>query len=368
MADGKEEDPSQKTEEASHHKLEEAKKKGQVPLSKELTHFFALIAATIFVALLAPFIGQRLAATLKPYFDTNMDLMDEGASFIYVIFDTLWEVFLLFSVPLLLFAAAGVLAGGLQTQFSFSTEKIAPKLSNISLISGIKRLFSLKAMMEFMKGILKLSVVGAITLLIIWPEISRLDVMATIGVIDIYQEVRDVVTQLFIAVVCALLVLAAMDFIFQKFQFAKDMRMTKQEVKEEHKQLEGDPQIRSKRRQKQRALSQSRASISDIPHATVLVTNPTHFAVGLKWDIATMEAPQVIAKGQDLIAVRMRQVARENDVPIVENPPLARALYSSLEIDEFIKPEHFLAVAEIIRYVKGVDAHYLAREEVGEAE
>jgi flagellar biosynthetic protein FlhB len=364
MADGKEEDPSQKTEEATSHKLEEARKKGQVPLSKELSHFFALIAATIFVSLLAPYIVQRLIVRLRPFFDKSMDHLTDGTSLIHVVFGTLWEVFLLFSVPLLLFAAAGVLAGGLQTKFAISTEKIAPKLSHISILSGIKRLFSLKALMEFTKSLLKLAVVGSITLLIIWPEISRLDVMASIGVIDIYHEVRDVVTQLFIAVVCALLVLAAMDFIFQKFQFAKDMKMTKEEVKEEHKKLEGDPQIRSKRRRKQKEMSAQRSSISEIPHATVLITNPTHFAVGLKWDDATMEAPQVIAKGQDLIAVRMRQMARDHDIPILENPPLARALFSNLEIDDLILPEHFLAVAEVIRYVKGVDHHYLAREEV----
>lgn len=364
MADNREQDPSQKTEEATPHKLEEARKKGQVPLSKELNHFFALIAATLLVAIFAPYIGQRLVSILKPFFDTSLDSISGGTSVIKLAFDTLWSVFLLFIAPLALFALAGVLAGGLQTQFNFTFDQIAPKLNRISLLNGTKRLFSLKALMEFTKGLMKLTVVGGITLLVIWPEISRLDVMATIGVSEIYHEVRDVVTQLFIAVVCALLVIASMDFIFQKFQFAKEMRMTREEVKEEHKTMEGDPKVRSKRREKQKQMAMQRSSMSEIPHATVLVTNPVHFAVALKWDEATMQAPQVIAKGQDLIALRMRQMAREHEVPVVENPPLARALYSSLEIEDTILPEHFRAVAEIIRFVQGVDARYLAREEV----
>lgn len=359
-----EKDPSKQTEEATPHRLEESRKKGQIPFSREVTHFFAVLGILVVISALSPYLGREMVFALRPYLEKAGQISMEGGLLMGSLSTTVWKVFGILALPMAVFAIAGLVSGGIQTKFLVSLDLLKPKLQRISFMSGFKRLFSIKAFVDFLKGLLKLTVVGGITIAVIWPELDRLDALTSIAVSHIFEELRGLTTQLFVSIACVLLVLAGLDYMFQYFQFMKEMRMSRQEVKEEHKSLEGDPHIKGKRKQKQKELSQSR-SIQQIPHATVLVTNPTHYAVALKWEENSMQAPQVIAKGVDLVAIRMRQVARENDIPIVENKPLARALYASLEIDELILPEHYKAVAEIIRYVSGIDKHYRALQEVG---
>ncbi|MEB3702814.1 Flagellar biosynthetic protein FlhB [Candidatus Bealeia paramacronuclearis] len=349
-----EKDASQKTEEATPHKLEEGRKKGQIPLSKEVNHFFAFLVCCILVGIWSPSISRNLSNALRPYFEAAHTIVPEGHSYIEFISGTLWRVTLIMILPLSLFIVAGVISALSQTQFLISADPLKPKFERISLMKGIKRLFSLKSMAEFFKGLLKMSIVGGIIFWVIWPEVSRLDVIVTLPVSEILNELKTVILDLFIAGAVSLAVIAGFDYFFQRFQFLKEMKMSKQEVKEEHKQMEGDPHLKAKIKRMQREISQSR-TLEKVPEATVLIMNPTHYAVALKWE-EKMPAPKVIAKGVDTLALKMRDVAQEKHVTVVQNPPLARMLYASVKVDQFIKPDQYKAVAQVIRYVMDLEA------------
>ena len=347
-------DPSQKTEQATEHKLEESRKKGQIPLSREVNHFFAFLACCVLVGMWSPSISKGLLGVLRPYFEAAHTIVPEGHSYVEFISSTLWKVVLIMILPLSLFIVAGIVSAISQTQFLISADPLKPKMERISLMKGAKRLFSIKAMVEFLKGLLKMVIVGSIIFWVVWPEVSRLDLVATLPVGEIFHELRDVVLQLFIAGAASLAVIAGADYLFQKFQFLKEMRMSKQDIKDEHKQMEGDPHLKGKIKQMQKEVSKNR-TLAKVPEATVVIMNPTHYAIALKWD-EKMPAPKVIAKGVDSLALKMRELAIEKRVPVVQNPPLARMLYAAVKVDQFIKPDQYKAVAQVIRYVMDLEA------------
>ncbi|MFQ5535542.1 MAG: flagellar biosynthesis protein FlhB [Sphingomonadales bacterium] len=347
---GDEQDESQKTEEPTPKRLEDALKKGDVAKSQEVKHFFVILAATFMVTMLAAPMMTSLYATLGTFIATphlipmgpgDMQMVSRGVGA---------NILKALGLPLLLFVAAAIIGNVIQNKPVFTLEKVKPKFEKVSLLKGLKRMFSINTFMEFTKSIFKVVVVGSAVVVLVLPERDRLEQLVSYNVGAMLELVGALATRMLIGVVAIMFVLAGADFLFQKFQHIKKMRMTKQEVKDEHKQTEGDPMVKARLRQIRQERSRKRM-MAAVPESDVVITNPTHFAVALKYDAETMAAPRLVAKGADLIARRIRDLAVENEVSMVENPPLARALFATVEIDEEIPPEHYKAVAEIIGFI-----------------
>ena len=243
----------------------------------------------------------------------------------------------------------------------YSPKALEPKAEKFNPVKGFKRIFSARQMMEFVKGILKLSIVTAVGILTVLPALPALDIVPSFSVPDFLAGLYDLVMNMMIAVVAVLAVIAILDMLFQRQQHHKQMRMTKQEVKEEFKQSEGDPMIRQRLRQIRQDRARTRM-MQAVPEADVVITNPTHYAVALKYRSEDMEAPRLVAKGADLIAQKIRELAEEHDIAIVENPPLARALFASVDLDAEVPPEHYQAVAEVISYVWSLEGRTMPKE------
>jgi len=220
----------------------------------------------------------------------------------------------------------------------------------INPLTGLKRMFSQQSLVDLVKNLVKLAVVGAVAALLVYPRLKGIERIPLLETPAILAFLHDLLSRLLLAIAVIVAIIAGADWFWQRFTFMRKMRMTKQEVKDEQKQTEGDPMVKARLRslRMQRARQRMMAAV---PKADVVVTNPTHYACALKYDMASMNAPILVAKGQELVALRIRQIAEENDVPIVENPPLARALYATVELDKEIPPQHYKAVAEVISYV-----------------
>jgi len=346
-------DDLQKTEEPTPKKLEEGRKKGQVAVSREINTWLTLLVGTLVVGLMAPRLMTDIRVSLLPFVETpHLHALDTAAAG-QVLFGAFSEVIGALLLPLLFFflvAAAGPI---LQNGFVYSPKVLEIKSEKISPIKGVKRVFSVKQLMEFVKGLFKISIVGAVGLIVVMPTLSALDIVPTFSLPDFLATLHGLVMKMLIAVVAVLFVIAFIDVIFQRQQHHKQMRMTKQEVKEEFKQSEGDPVVKQRLRQIRQDRARNRM-MQAVPEADVVVTNPTHYAIALKYKSAEMAAPILVAKGADLVAQRIRELAEEHDIAIVENPPLARALYSSVELDAEVPAEHYQAVAEVISYVWGL--------------
>ena len=247
---------------------------------------------------------------------------------------------------LMLFAIAGNLV---QHRPLLSGEQLKPKLSKISLIAGWKRLFSATSLVNFAKGIAKFVIVGVVMFYIAWPERDRLEVMMTADVGMLLMTVKELSIKMLGGVVAILTVIAGLDFIYQRHKWHQKQKMSLKEIRDEHKQMEGDPTVKAKLRQVRIERGRKRMMAS-VPEATVVITNPTHYAVALKYEMG-MEAPICVAKGIDSLAFKIRQVAEDHDIPVVENPPLARGLHDTVEIDDTIPEQHYKAVAQVISYV-----------------
>jgi flagellar biosynthetic protein FlhB len=237
----------------------------------------------------------------------------------------------------------------IQHRLLWTTDVLAPKLNRISPMAGIKRLFSWQAIANFVKGLLKLVVVGAVLTALLWPERDRAESMALADPAAILPVTKALALKVMGAVVAMLAVVAAADYLFQYRQWYERQKMTLRELKDEFKESEGDPTIKGKMKQT-RAQRMRKRMMADVPKATVIITNPTHFAVALKYEKG-MDAPICVAKGADAVAFKIREIGTEHAVPIVENPPLARALYATVEVEQPISPEHYKAVAEVISFV-----------------
>jgi flagellar biosynthesis protein FlhB len=346
MAD---DDASQKTEEPSWKKLDEARSKGQVPQSREVTSWFVVIGGTASMMLYAPNIADTMQRAMFRFFEQSASMRLDGA-FHQAIVSTISEVAISLAPAFLIMMGAGLAGPMLQTGMIYAPDKLVPKFSHLSPAEGFKRLVSVRAFLEFIKGLLKMGVVGLVAFSLLRPEIDRMSLMPSLGVTEIGHEIARVSLRLAIGVIAVLTVIAIADFAYQKFSFIKSMRMSKQEVKEEYKQMEGNPVFKSKLRQI-RTERARRRMMTAVPTASVVITNPTHYAVALAYEANSSGAPVVVAKGADRIAARIREIAEEHKVPIVENPPVARALYAAVEIDQEIPAEQYKAVAEIISYV-----------------
>ncbi len=345
-----EEDDAQKTEDPSDKKLARAREKGQVASSQEVKSWMVLLGGTAGIVFLAPFMAQQLRVASTRFIEMPHAIDVDSVSLQRTMIDVLTDVALA-SAPLFGLLLVLALTGNvLQVGWLMAPDKIMPDLSKISLVSGAKRMFSSKALVEFLKGILKLVVVAVVAFGVTVPMLGDIELVSGVPLVETLDRIYALAIRLAAASVAVMTVIAGFDFAWQKYSFHKDMRMSKQEVKDEHKQSEGDPQVKAKIRQLRQQRARQRM-MSRVPQADVVITNPTHYAVALEYKIEEMAAPVLVAKGMDHLALRIREVAEENDVPIVENPPLARALYASVELEDQIPPEHFVAVAEVIGYV-----------------
>ncbi|MEO1065872.1 MAG: flagellar biosynthesis protein FlhB [Pseudomonadota bacterium] len=343
------EDGGEKTEDPTQKKLEEAHKKGDVAKSQEVNTWFIMAASTIVIAGFAGSSASGLMTSFGGIVEHSHAISVDGPGLVL-----LWEkIGMMLIVPMLLPMAvlglAGLLGNLVQHQPVFSTEPVTPKLSKISLIQGFKRLFSSRSLINFAKGLVKLTLVSIIVVAVVWPERDRLDLLVRTDVAMILPTVQELVLKVAGAVLVLFTVIAIVDFAYEKWQWMEKQKMTIKEVRDEFKAQEGDPQIKGRIRQIRQERSRQRM-MAAVPEATVVVTNPTHYSIALKYEKG-MNAPILLAKGVDDVAFRIREVAKDHDIPLVENPPLARALYATVDLDQEIPEEHYKAVADVISYV-----------------
>lgn len=344
-----ENDDSDKTEDPSQRKLEKALEKGDVAKSQEVASLFLIFASLIVVWLMAGPGAKALVEPLRGVLGQAHAIpLDKGG--LERLFVETGRMLLLPVVVTGLILAALAAAGHLvQHPPVFTAEQMKWKLSKISPIAGFKRLFGLDALVLFVKGLIKIAAVAIAIFMVVWPERDRLDLMVTTSLAGVLDLTMAMATKMILAVLVVMVVMAALDYTYQRFRWMQRQRMTRQEQKDEYKETDGNPEVKAKVRQLRQQRARSRM-MAAVPNATVVVTNPTHFAVALKYEDG-MGAPVCLAKGVDQIALTIRKTAEAAGVPVVENPPLARALHASVEIDETIPEEHFRAVAEVIGFV-----------------
>jgi flagellar biosynthesis protein FlhB len=344
-------DESSKTEDPTQKKLDEAHKQGNFVMTKEVANWLMVAAMLIVLTSVLPGTAKGMILRLNYYFENldefTMDRAGVGALLFRVMLDAMWALWL----PILLFVIAGVMSTIGQTGFHVSWELIAPKFGKLNPITGLANMFKLANQgVELLKSVAKLAVVGVVAYMALQPMFAGIENYIGIDIAALINHIDALAYRLLVGVLVVLTLLAAGDFFWQKTQFDKNMKMTKQEVKDEHKQSEGDPQVKGRIRQIRFERARKRM-MAAVPSADVVVTNPTHFAVALKYDPSQMGAPLVLAKGVDQVAFKIREVAEANKVPVIENPPLARALYAACDVDEEVPSEHYRAVAEVITYV-----------------
>ena len=342
----------EKTETATAKKRQDARKKGQVMKSAEVITALELLVAFFMLKICGGMIYERITGfTTHLYNEYATASQDLSIRLINKLFLDAGIAFLFCAGPVIAAVYVTAFAANVaQVGFQFTTEPLKFKPDKLNPISGFKRMFSSKNLFNLIKSIIKVVIVGFIAYSYVNDRLS--DLMTLMGA-DIKIIIRmgfDMLFDLAFRICAAMLVLALVDYAWQWWQHEQDLKMTKQEIKEEYKQMEGDPKIKSKIKEKQRKISMQRM-MSSVPQADVVITNPTHFAIAVKYDLAVADAPVVLAKGQDYIALRIRKLAEENNVTIVENKPLARALYDSVEVGEKIPIELYHAVAEVLAFV-----------------
>jgi len=348
MAESQSED-TEKTEEPTAKRLEDAHKKGDVPKSQEVNTWFVILGATLLVAFFSEDMARSLSMVFRSFLEGVHDIPTDGGNLRAMFANIGGLVLGILALPFLLLIVFAIAGNVVQHKPLLTTEQIKPKLSKISPISGWKRLFSATSLVNFVKGIAKFVIVGVIMFYIAWPERDRLDLMITSDIAALLMIVKELAIEMLGGVIAILTVIAALDLMYQRHTWHQKQRMTMKEVRDEHKQMEGDPIVKAKLRQV-RLERGRRRMMAAVPEATVVVTNPTHYAVALKYEPG-MAAPICVAKGSDNMAFNIRKVAEENDIPIVENPPLARGLHATVEVDDEIPPEHYKAVAQVVSYV-----------------
>ena len=345
------EDDDSKTEEPSSKRLSQAREQGDIIQSHEIKTLAGLLAITILVWWVLPPVMDKaksyLAALLSEPHNIRVTTENELVS---VMTGLAARMALLFAIPFAMMIGVGVAVALSQTGFLLTFSKLMPNFGKLNPLAGLKRIFSVHGLVDLVKSLLKLIVGTFLFYLIVRGKIQALPLLPTMELPAILSFLHDVLVRLLLTVLGFDICIALADYFYQRYTYMKRHRMTKQEVKDEHKQSEGDPMIKARIRQMrfQRARQRMMASV---PKADVIVTNPTHFACALKYDPDSMNAPMLIAKGVDHLAFRIRELAEQHDIMIVENPPLARALYAAVEIDREVPPEHYKAVAEVISYV-----------------
>ena len=347
MAD--ETDDAEKTEEPSQKKLEDAHKRGDVAKSQEVNTWFVLLASTMVVGMFGGDMARKLSASMEVYLSRPHLIPVDGGHMQSIAFKIGIAIVAAIGLPLLMLALAAIAGNMIQHRLILTVDPIKPKLSKISPFAGAKRLFSTTSLVNFTKGVIKLAVVGTLMVVILWPQRDELATLISMDPSMMLPSVVWLILKVMFGVLAVMGLVAAADYAYQRFTWYKKQRMTLKELRDEYKQMEGDPAVRAKLRQIRVERGRKRM-MANVPKASVVITNPTHYAVALQYEQG-MAAPICLAKGADRIALKIREIATENDIPIVENPPLARALHASVEIDEEIPPEHYKAVAKVISFI-----------------
>jgi flagellar biosynthetic protein FlhB len=342
-------DDEDKTEDPSQRRLDQAIERGDVAKSQEISTFFILGALTLALLLSAAGSGRTLVLELRGFLGSPHLVADSGAGMLAAGSKALGAGLSAMLMPLGIIAVAALAAGLVQHRPLWTFEPMMPKFSRVSPMEGAKRIFGKQAFVQFIKGLIKLVVVGAIVAAVLWAERDRLESFATLPPALLLGSILSLSLKLLGAVLSIYAVVAVGDFGYQRFSWNKRQRMSREEQKQEHKEQEGNPEVKGRMRQI-RSQRLRKRMMAEVPKATVVIANPTHFAVALKYE-SGMPAPICVAKGIDVLALRIRSVAEENGVPVIENPPLARALHASVEIDDEIPVEHYKAVAEVIGFV-----------------
>ena len=309
-----------------------------------------LLAATIVVGFLGGPVFSKLFEHLKIYLEMAHAFPSLPGGFSTILGESLWQIISIFTLPFLVLLFAAFIGPFLQVGPLFSFETLKPDLSKISIIKGFGRLFSARSLMEFAKGLLKICAIAFVGYLLVKPYLNGVEHTIGLSWAALLHEMRGLVLRMMAGVLIVLLVIAVADLLYQRFEHYEKMRMTKQEVKDEYRQSEGDPHVKQRLRQLRMEKARQRM-MQAVPEADVVITNPTHFSIALKYDQEISDAPIVVAKGIDEVALRIREVAKEHDVILYEDRPLARTLYDTVEIDDPIPTELYKAVAEIISYV-----------------
>lgn len=342
-------DDAEKTEEPTSKKIEDARKEGNVPKSQDASGVVTLFVAILALLMLFPFMAKHMLILFKYYFSLVGMTIDKN--FMLDIAIVTIREFLLIVMPLAIaVAVAGVIAALAQFGFLFTTDAIAPKFNKINPISGMKNLFSLKKLIEGIKITFKSFTTLGIGFIFFFYFIVELPTVALFSLGDQLGWLKDKMIIIALVMLLIIFVYAIIDLIIVRKQYFDGLKMSKQEVKDEMKNMEGDPLIKSKIKQKQMEISRKRM-MAEVPNADVVITNPTHYAVAIKYDEGTSSAPIVVAKGMDNMAQQIKKIARENSVHIVQNPPLARSLYKEVEVEKAIPETLFAAVAEVLAYV-----------------
>lgn len=341
----------ERTEKATPKRREKAREKGQVAQSKEVSSVVILMTALGLFYFSGSWIllnlGNLLSGVYQSMGTMRLDSVADASAFSIKVTS---YVFRLLAPLFLLLTVAGIAANVLQFGFGLYPKKLVPKFTTINPVSGIKRIVSLKSLVEAVKSVLKIIIVGWIAYGVFSGHLKEFPALVDLDVGQILVFMGKVAFEIALYVCLALIVMAALDLIYQRWQYEENLKMTKQEVKDEHKQAEGDPKVKSRIRGLQREVAMRRM-MESVPEADVVITNPTHLAIALRFDSEKMIAPRVMAKGADHVAERIRKIASENNVPLVENKPLAQALYRMVDLGEYIPAELYRAVAEVLAYV-----------------
>jgi flagellar biosynthetic protein FlhB len=342
-------DDGQKTEDPSQRRLDRAREEGRIAQSREINTWFMLGTAGLILLFLGPSLTESIARSLAAFADPAQFLAGDDIAW-GTVTTVLARTGTAVLAPLGMLLVAAVAGTVIQTGFILATERISFDVSHLSPLKGLTRLLSVRGLVEMVKSSVKVIVVGLVMAVMLRGEITRLSYAAILTPQQTVVAISHLVLHLLLGILCVLTAMAGADYFYQRLQHFRSLRMSKREVREEMKQSEGDPLIRARLRQI-RTDRARRRMMAAVPGASVVITNPTHYAVALKYEMGAAGAPTVVAKGADLVALKIREVAEENDVPIVENPPLARALHANVGLDQEIPAEHYKAVAEIIGYV-----------------
>ena len=342
----------EKTESATPKRRQEMREKGQIPKSRELTTALILLISFWSLKLLSQYIATDIVSVMRSYlsFPKDMDAMYTNANIMKMFLQLMLITGKVIAPIVLIVTLVAIIVNYLQVGVVFTTKPLIPSFNKMNPIEGFKRLFSKTAFVELLKSVLKIAIIGFVVYdyladnMKIVPELLNMNIESTTVFIG------NTIINIGIRAAVVLLILSVFDYGYQIWDYEKSIRMSKQEIKDEYKLIEGNPQIKSKIREKQRQMAMRRM-MSEVPNADVVITNPTHFAIAVKYDAAASDAPMVIAKGKDLIAQKIKDTAKQNKVPVVENKPLAQALYKSVEIGEKIPAELYKAVAEVLAFV-----------------
>ncbi|ABQ37454.1 MULTISPECIES: flagellar biosynthesis protein FlhB [Bradyrhizobium] len=350
MAD--EDDSEDKTEDPTQKRLDQALERGDVVKSQELNTWFVIAAATLVMSTFSGSIGTAVLVPMRNLIANSWMIHTDGAGLLALARSLSFAVIAAIGVPILMVMLAAIAGNMMQHRLVWSGEPLKPNFGKISPLAGAKRLFGKQAAANFAKGIFKLVLLGTVMVMILWPERLRLESLLHMDVSELLGVTISLTKHLMGSVVALLALVAIGDYLFQYRQWYERQKMSVQEMKEEFKQSEGDPHVKGRIRQIRQQRMKKRM-MAAVPKASVIITNPTHYSVALAYERG-MSAPVCVAKGVDNIAFKIREIAKAHDIPIVENVPLARALYATVEIDAEIPVEHYHAVAEIISYVMGL--------------